>query len=190
MKKFSYFILLLLFIASCKRYEEGPDFTLRAIYNRIKGVWIPSKVLINNIDSVNFNTIKSIEFILCNDESICVPIWDEIYDFGQSKTCYINMLNPNDGNIKKGRARWNIYKDNFLVHGHHLFYLMSMYDIDSLGNYSMISYINSPYFMGYNNDPYNSLVNYNIKKLTKKEFVVEGTSIKGDNIRLEFKKEK
>ncbi len=92
MKKLSYFIILLLFIASCKKYEEGPDFTLRTIYNRLKGEWEITNVYISGIDSTQIKEFDYIELILCNEGSICVPIWDQIYN-EQKKTIYFKNIN-------------------------------------------------------------------------------------------------
>ena len=57
LKRFTYF-LLLVFVAStlttCKKYPEGPNFTLRTAMCRITGVWDVTYYEANGIDSTSY----------------------------------------------------------------------------------------------------------------------------------------
>ncbi|GAB4278073.1 MAG: hypothetical protein Kow0068_01540 [Marinilabiliales bacterium] len=47
------FILLIITIMGCKKYDEGPSISLRSKINRIEGKWYIEKFLINNADSTS-----------------------------------------------------------------------------------------------------------------------------------------
>jgi hypothetical protein len=58
MKKVIFIILILVAISEgCKKYEDGPCFSLRSVKNRIVGTWKVDKLYIDGIDSTEeYNT--------------------------------------------------------------------------------------------------------------------------------------
>lgn len=179
MKKFCYIILLLLFIASCKKYEEGPDFTLRTILSRIDGEWTPTKVYVDGKDSTEYNLVDKIVIFACSEEdNLCFKYRKPYlrkspmhkYEKNPITGEYLNL---NDG---RGYLRYTwLLKDNYESIMFELapFSLSTFYYYDSIQEKYKV------------NNRYLELGNtYEIKKLTNKEMV-----LKLDIIRLEFKKD-
>jgi len=54
MKKIVIAFLASILLMSCKKYDEGPAFSLRSVSERITGDWILENYLINNEDSTTF----------------------------------------------------------------------------------------------------------------------------------------
>ena len=58
--------LCLLLFSTCKRYPDGPNFTLRTIKNRMIGTYDLDKFIVNGIDSTNLlppcNVVNTIDY--------------------------------------------------------------------------------------------------------------------------------
>ncbi len=48
------FVLSLLLLSNCRRYPDGPDFTLRSVKKRLWGTFELEKYMVNGIDSTDF----------------------------------------------------------------------------------------------------------------------------------------
>ena len=48
MKRYVFLLMVIIFITSCKKYEEGPKFTLRTPEKRLETTWATDKISINN----------------------------------------------------------------------------------------------------------------------------------------------
>lgn len=58
MKKSIYLILIIAFLYSCGKYEEGPKVSFKSRQKRIEGLWKIHKLTVNDIDSTSFFIAK------------------------------------------------------------------------------------------------------------------------------------
>ncbi|MBT3242635.1 MAG: hypothetical protein HN352_05760 [Bacteroidetes bacterium] len=66
MRRKTAFILLVLTVITvgCKKYEEGPAFSLYSKGQRVAGRWYFDRVAYNDVDSIEVYNTNNIEFIL------------------------------------------------------------------------------------------------------------------------------
>jgi hypothetical protein len=120
MKKINYFALILLFlsISSCKKYEEGPNFSLRTKKARLSGEWYLTESTLSNT-SIKF-TDKDIDYIIKNDQSYTYQFnlgflttkIEGKWEFNDKKSSVI--FTPNDKNIAPTTYEILMLKHNML----------------------------------------------------------------------------
>ena len=82
MKKFLVFIFTtsILFFSQCKKYPEGPSFSLRTKTERISNTWKLNQLIVNNVDSTAqySNILKDYTVII--DQSNPTHVFFSVYD--------------------------------------------------------------------------------------------------------------
>lgn len=80
MKSIFYFSFIIIFcITSCKKYEEGPCFSLRSKDNRICNNWDIDFIYIDGIDSTNYlTTIVAHIDVRSKDKKCYIDFYDKI----------------------------------------------------------------------------------------------------------------
>ncbi|NLA25394.1 MAG: hypothetical protein GX879_10560 [Bacteroidales bacterium] len=101
MKNYKIFIIAIVLISlgACKKYEEGPSFTLLSPSKRITGTWDLKETAIND-SIINLNDIPS---LLGSDTSLNSTGLD--FDFGEIKINKINLIFEKDG---EGEFAFNV----------------------------------------------------------------------------------
>jgi len=95
MKKFLVFIFTtsILFFSQCKKYPEGPSFSLRTKTERISNTWKLNQLLVNNVDSTaQYSSIlKDYTVIINKSGSYSISYYVSLPPFG-------NFTNTENGN--------------------------------------------------------------------------------------------
>ncbi|MEI7596777.1 MAG: hypothetical protein WCK02_13585 [Bacteroidota bacterium] len=104
MKKITYLTILIVVLAACKKYEEGPFISIRTPKNRLKGDWSFAKYTNNGVDSTAIMLAKANFFFKWGlhigysspSEAYCFigtmdvnSIWDN--DFSESNYEYLKF---------------------------------------------------------------------------------------------------
>lgn len=76
-------LMLLLLVAACGKYEEGPGFSLRSKKARVSNIWGVQSILINGADSSAAYSDYQIVFtktggfnVSVNDNEVAIGSWD------------------------------------------------------------------------------------------------------------------
>jgi hypothetical protein len=84
------FIISAVIISGCKKYEEGPCFSLRSKENRVRGEWELEYLYINGVDStqaVKSQTCYGNLFINTESKHYLEGNWDLKYDYHSCNRC-------------------------------------------------------------------------------------------------------
>ena len=157
-------IIITLFFSGCKKYEEGPGFTLRSVKNRLtNGDWELEKLTVGGIDSTL--EYSEIEFSM------------RIYasSGGGAKSYTYDQTYTYQGQLVEVSNAYIYFRDegNTIIFEPYYYYS---------------TYYYSPIFYGYDATT-SSPIEWDITKLTNTEFWLE-TKVNGEKVELKLKKNK
>lgn len=150
--------LLMSFLGSCKKYDEGPWISLRSKEKRMSGEWEVQKFLVNGYDSTNyFNKYDNAHFIF------------NPYNNGRLVlSCFDKSANPKPIIVLNGKWEWISNKNKININ-----YTSSSGAEDN--PFELCPFI------------INNPTDWEIKRLTNSEFYLEA-NCDGEFFRLELKR--